>query len=78
MTDDSSGWVKRIVPFSRSMTFATKAGSSASPETSARSSRASEGAPNAEASASASRVDAGSAEILARTSSSSVSGTGSG
>ena len=74
----SSGWVKRIVPFSRSITCAATAGSSASGATPARSRSDSEGVPNAEASASASRVDAGSPEILARTSSSSVSGTGSG
>ena len=77
-TDDSSGWVKRIVPFSRSITLAANAGSSASAATPARSRSDSEGVPRAEASASASRVAAGSPAILARTSSSSVSGTGSG
>ena len=70
--------MKRIVPFSRSITCAASAGSSASAATPARSRSDSDGVPSAEASASASRVDAGSPEILARTSSSSVSGTGSG
>ena len=70
--------MKRIVPFSRSITCAANAGSSASAATPARSRSDSEGAPNAEASASARRVGSGSPEIRARTSSSSVSGTGRG
>ena len=77
-TDDSNGWVKRIIPFSRSITRAATAGSSASAATPARSSRDTDVVPTAAAKASALRVDAGSAEILALTSSSTVSGTGSG
>ena len=67
-----------MVPFSRSMTCAAIAGSSASAATPARSRRDSDGVPKADARASASRVSGGRPEILARTSSSSVSGTGRG
>ena len=46
--DDSSGCVKRIVPFSRSTTCAASAGSSASAATPARSSSDSDGVPSAD------------------------------
>ena len=67
-----------MIPFSRSMTFASTAAASASGAIPARSRSENEGAPSAEASLSASRVAAGRPASLAPTSSSSVSGTGSG
>ena len=74
----SSGWVKRIVPCSRSIRCAARAGSSASAATPALSRMDSEVVPNAAARASALRVGTGISVNLPRTSSSSVSGTGSG
>ena len=76
--DARSGWVKRIVPPSRAITPASKAGASASGVIPARSSRDADGVPTVAVSARAVRVSAGNSDRRPRTSSSRASGTGSG